>query len=1037
MDDTGQGSFSRSQLGFAATFVGRPILALVLNLLVIIAGVTAFSGVEVRELPNVSNPVISVRAIYPGAAASTVDAEVTSVLEDALARLEGLENISATSSYGSASLTLELNTSTDVTEAANDARDLVSRAQRNLPDDVEDPTVQKSDADADPIVRLALSGSLPLTDLASLAEGIVSDRLLAIDGVSEVQVAGDYARIMRVTFFPVALASRGISLADMRAALSSANLDIPLGALETPTQELVVRSVASTTTEETISAIRLNRETVIGDVAFVQFSSDDPSVITRINGQPSVGLNIIRQSHANTLSISNAARIAVADLQEELPEGANLIIVADDGVFVERSISGVVTSIGLAVVIVVAVIFLFLRSLRAVVIPAVAVPIALIGTLAAIWAAGFSVNTITLLALVLATGMVVDDAIVVLENIVRRRKQGFGAFAAAAIGTREVFFAVISTTATLAAVFIPISFLPGQAGGIFGEFGFVLAFSVALSSFVALTLSPALCAFVDPGKPDTQTDGVKPQQGTSVVVVAFERLIAVILKARYLVLLAALVFAGGSLALYDYLPQEITPSEDRGTIMIALRTPSSASLEYTSQQVARVEKILEPYVASGEVIAVQSLIGLRSTSFALVFVRLDQWENRARSQQEIAAEFQGPVSQIPGAFISLRASNSLGIRGAGRGVQFAIVGKEYDELGDLTNALISKMEDDPAFANVQLVNEINQPQLLLEVDRDQAANLDIEPRDVVETLNTVIEGNKVSEIFLNNETVEVRLELGGRPINDQGDLENTFIRAGNGQFVPISTVARLSVAAAASTLSREARERAVTAQANLGSGVDLGTAVDRLKDIAPDVLGNEGRLVFLGEAATLETGETTTLLVFAAALLIVFLVLSAQFESFSSALIILITVPCGLGTALLAILVSGGSLNYYSQIGLVILVGIMAKNGILIVEFANQLRQQGQDVDTAIRNAMRIRLKPVMMTMASTVAGSIPLVLATGAGAEARTAVGWVVVGGLGLATVFTLFLTPAVYRIIASWAQPPGASEKRLAAELSTVEQN
>ena len=505
MDDVSPDKMTRERLGFAATFVGRPILALVLNLLVIIAGVTALNGVEVRELPNVSSPVISVRATYPGAAASTVDSEVTSVLEDALARLEGLENISATSSYGSSSLTLELNASTDVTNAANDARDLVSRAQRNLPDDVEDPTVQKSDADADPIMRLALSGTLPLTELTSLAEGIVSDRLLSIDGVSEVQVAGDYARIMRVTFFPVALASRGISLADMRAALASANLDIPLGALETGTQELVVRSIASTTTEAEISAIRLNRETVIGDVAFVQFTSDDPSVITRINGQPAVGLNIIRQSHANTLSISNAARVAVAGLQEDLPDGAHLMIVADDGVFVERSISGVVTSIAMAIVIVVAVIFLFLRSLRAVVVPAIAVPIALTGTLGAIWAAGFSVNTITLLALVLATGMVVDDAIVVLENIVRRRKQGLGAFAAAAVGTREVFFAVISTTATLAAVFIPISFLPGQAGGIFGEFGFVLAFAVALSSFVALTLAPALCAFVDPGKRTVKT----------------------------------------------------------------------------------------------------------------------------------------------------------------------------------------------------------------------------------------------------------------------------------------------------------------------------------------------------------------------------------------------------------------------------------------------------------------------------------------------------------------------------------------------------
>ncbi|MEM7090397.1 MAG: efflux RND transporter permease subunit [Pseudomonadota bacterium] len=1020
---------ARSNAGFISVFVGRPVLAIVINLLVIIAGLSALYAVEIRELPNVSQPVLSVRATYPGASANTVDAEVTSVLEDALARLEGLENISSTSSYGNASLTLEMNRSIDMTDAANDARDLVSRARRNLPDDLDEPTVQKSDADADPILRLVLSGALDLVDLATLAEGVVSDRLLSIEGVSEVQIAGDYDRVMRVTFFPVALASRGISLADMRLALASANLDIPLGTLETAGQEIVVRSVASTTTEEAISAIRLNRETVIGDVAFVQYTSDDPSSITRINGQPAVGLNIIRQTTASTLAISSAVRQAVSQLQDDLPDGATLTVVSDDGIFVQRSITGVAVSILLAVIIVIFVIFLFLRSIRAVLVPAVSVPVALIGTIAAIWITGFSVNTISLLALVLATGIVVDDAIVVLENIVRRRRQGLGPYAAAALGTREVFFAVISTTATLAAVFVPISFLPGQAGGIFGEFGFVLAFSVALSSFVALTLCPAICAMVDPGRSRTDDDtGGDPP----IIYQLFGKLIDVILRLRFLVLALALGFAGASVALYNLLPQEITPPEDRGTIFVSLRTATSASLQYTSDQVALVEDILEPYIESGEADAVQAMIGRGGSNTAFVIIRLALWEDRVRSQQDIAAELQGKLSPIPGAIIALRGSNSLGIRGAGRGVQFAVVGKDYDVLGDLMTTLISEMDSDPAFANPQLVNEINQPQLLLEIDRDLAANLGISPRDVVETLSTVIDGDAVSEIFLDNESVDIRLEVGGAPVNDQGDLENAFLRTDAGQFVPLSTVAEFSVAASASRLSREARERAVTAQANLGSGTDLGAAVARLKQIAPPVLGTEGRLVLLGEAATLESGQEANLIVFAAALLVVFLVLSAQFESFASACIILVTVPCGLGSALVAILITGGSLNYYSQIGLVILVGLMAKNGVLIVEFANQLREAGQSIDEAIRNAMIIRIRPVIMTLASTVAGSIPLVLASGAGAEARMAVGWVVVGGLGFAALFTVFLTPAVYRIIASISTPPGRSMRRLEQELS-----
>ncbi|MEM8840769.1 MAG: efflux RND transporter permease subunit, partial [Pseudomonadota bacterium] len=425
MVDRSQNSAGQKGAGIAGVFVARPVLALTINLLVIIAGLSALYGVEIRQLPNVSQPVLSVMAEFPGASANTVDAEVTSVLEDALARLEGLENISSTSRYGEASLTIEMNRSVDIVDAANDARDLVSRARRNLPDDLEDPIVQKSDPDADPILRLVLSGALELTELATLAEGLVTERLLTVEGVAEVQINGDYERIMRVTFSPVSLASRGISLDDMRAALASANLDVPMGALETRMQEIVVRSIASATTEGSVSAIRLNPETVIGDVAFVQFTSDDPTSTTRINGEPAVGLSIIRQTRASTLSVSNAVREAVATLRGELPDGAELTIVSDDGVFVERSIAGVATSIALASIIVVAVIFLFLRSARAVLVPAASVPVALIGTLAAIWLAGFSVNTITLLALVLATGIVVDDAIVVLENIVRRRHQGF------------------------------------------------------------------------------------------------------------------------------------------------------------------------------------------------------------------------------------------------------------------------------------------------------------------------------------------------------------------------------------------------------------------------------------------------------------------------------------------------------------------------------------------------------------------------------------------------------------------------------------
>lgn len=1016
--------------GGSATFVARPILSLVLNLIIVIAGLAALVGVEIRELPDVDQPVISVRASYPGASPTTVDNAVTSVLEDALSALEGIKDISATSSYGSARLTLDMRPGVDINIAANEARELVAGAARDLPDDLEDPIVSKNDANADPIIRLSVSGSASLEELTTWADGVITDRLAAIPGVASVEIYGEWQKAMRVTFSPLLMASRGVSLKDLATALGSANLDIPLGALETATQSVIVRSVASALTARDVENIRIDKNTVVGDIAFVQLTAEEPTSLTRVNGQPAVGLSIIRQSVGNTLAISEGVTAAVAELARELPANVELRVTSDDGRFITRSIEGVAWSIVMAIAIVVFVIFLFLRSFRAVSIPAVTVPIALVGTIAAIWLAGFSINTITLLALVLATGMVVDDAIVVLENVVRRRREGLPAYAAAALGTREVFFAVISTTATLAAVFVPISFLPGQAGGIFGEFGFVLAFSVALSSFVALTLGPTMCAILDPGRPDPRAKQKPPRDPAKPTL--FARAVGLLLTLRWVLVSCAIVFAMAAFSLYGEIPRELTPKEDRGVIIVSIRTPISASLDYTSEQVAEVEHVLERLVEDGDALAVQSLIGRGGSNTAFMFVRLALWEDRTANQEEITRRVQGALNEIPGAVVALRQPNSLGIRGAGRGLQFAVVGDSYEELDELSDKLVRAMEGDPTFVNPQLVSQAEQPLLELEIDRSLAADLGVSPRELVDTLRTYIDGTTVTKIFLDEETVDLDLEAGGRPVNDQSDLENTFIATSDGRFVPASVVATLTETTGAARLMREGGRRAVQLQANLGEGVNLGTAADRLREIAPEVLGNDAQVILLGEAAVLEDATTRSLLVFAAAILIVFLVLSAQFEGFASALVIILTVPFGLGAALLAIYVTGGTLNYYSQIGLVILVGIMAKNGILIVEFANQQRAQGRDVDTAIRIAMALRLRPVLMTAISTVAGGIPLVIGTGAGAEAREAVGWVVVGGLGFATIFTLLLTPVLYRIIAPLGAAPGAPARRLRTELT-----
>ena len=561
-------TFHKQLHGMARLFVARPILAFVLSLLIVIAGFAALMGVEVREMPDVDRPSLSVRTHYDGASADVVDQQVTSILEDALGQLDGLKAISSTSSFGSSRITLDLNSDVDVNIAANETREIVSQALRQLPDDVDDPVLRKSDADADPIIRLSLTGERSLAELTLLAEGRISDRLSLIEGIAEVDITGEQANEFRVVINTPALLSRGLTLDDIGTTLRQLRNDFALGAVETTNNNTTLRSINPVVTSELISSLRINETTRIGDVAFVQLTGEDRNVFARVNGRTSIGLNIIRQSVGNTLTISQDVRAAVAELQQQLPDDVNLVITSDDGVFIEGSINEVTKSILMAIGIVVVVIFLFIRSWRATLIPALSIPIALIGTIASIWLVGFSINTISLLALVLATGMVVDDAIVVVENIVRRRHEGEGARVAAVTGTNEVFFAVISTTATLAAVFVPISFLPGQAGGVFSEFGFVLAFCVTLSSFVALTLAPMLASILDPGRTDKLGDAAKEEDGPGLISRGYLYLVDKAIRYPIASFGIAFAFAVFAIGASQTLTSTLTPTEDRGGFFI-------------------------------------------------------------------------------------------------------------------------------------------------------------------------------------------------------------------------------------------------------------------------------------------------------------------------------------------------------------------------------------------------------------------------------------------------------------------------------------
>ena len=1022
-------TLQRAASGLADLFVARPIFGFVVNLLILIAGLAALTSVDVREMPDVDQPVLSIRTEYEGATPATVDQEITQVLEDALSALEGLSYIEASSTAGISNITIDLSAGTDIDVAANEAREIVSATARQLPSDLEDdPTVSKSDINASAIIRLAVLGDATLDELTALAEGRIYDRLSLIEGIAEVTTRGDRANEFSVTVDDRLLLSRGLTVFDVTAALANLRDDTPLGALETDAQTIALQVGNAQVTVESIGEILIDANTRIADVALVQLLPEDTDVTTRVNGQTAIGLDITRQSEGNTLEISLAVRAAVEELRADLPEGVELIISTDDGVFIEGALVEVVKSIGMATGIVILVIFAFLRSLRATLIPAVTIPVALVGTVAAIWLTGFSINTISLLALVLATGMVVDDAIVVVENIVRKRKQGMGAFAAAAAGTNEVFFAVISTTATLAAVFIPISFLPGQAGGVFSEFGFVLAFAVTLSSIAALTLAPVLAALLDPGKQVEDPQQTPPKPGR--LARGFDWVSDRAIRAPLLVLAIAFGFAIIAAGAAGTLTSTITPTEDRGYFLIQARGSSDTTAEYLDAQVSQIETILAPYQVNGQISSVQSIIGIGGGTTAFIVVRLPDWADRDWAQQELMGPINARLSTVPGVQVFAISPNSLNIRGGGSGLTFAVSGTNVDDMTEAADALVAVMAQDDLFSNPQVSGDSVQAQYEITVDQEMARVFGLSEADITRTISALTQGTVAVSVFLDDTETDVRVVPGGPPINDPDDLEGIQLRLPSGAYVPLSSTATLTPVVSQSSIERQGGRLAVSVQANLASGVDLGTAMARVNELAAEILPDGMSIVYTGEAASLSDSQSGMYMVFGVAAIVVFLVLAAQFESVASAVVIMLTVPFGLAAALLAISLTGGSLNYYSQIGLVLLIGVMAKNGILIVEFANQLREAGQDIDSAIRDALRLRIRPVMMTMVSTVFGGLPLVLSSGAGAEARIAVGWVIVGGLGFATVFTLFLTPVLYRWIAVWGSAPGASSRRLQQE-------
>ena len=1018
--------------------VRRPTLIVVLNLLIVVAGLAALLGVEVRELPDVDRPVVVVRAFFDGASPETMDAEVTSVIEGAVARVSGVKSIKSASEEDNARIRAEFLPTIDMDVAANDIREAIAGIARKLPAGVEDVTVTKADHDARPIIRLALIGEgLSQQALTRLAEDDVSPELAAIPGVAMVQLFGDREEVLRVVVDPMKLARYGLAINDVAKVLSSTDLDVPAGSFKSDDQLLLVRADASVWRPRDVEMLELRPDVRLGEVAQAIYGPAEPLSHSLLNGRRMVGFGLIRRAQSNTIAISNAVDKTIERINRRL-KGAKVEKISDDARFIKGSIREVIFSLLIAVAVVVLVIYAFMGALRPTLIPAVAIPIALIGTIATIWLLGFSINILTLLALVLATGMIVDDAIVVIENVQRLRGEGLKPLAAAVQGTRQVFFAVLATTATLISVFLPIAFLPSVAGRLFSEFGFVLAIAVAISSFVALTLVPMLASRLPVAEPakDKETANKAAKKTERPANRFYRRLLDFTLSARFLVLGSAVVVALGAVAVLPSVDRELLPREDRGSLLIYMQGPDGVGLDYMDRQAAAAEALLEPLRQRGEIDNIFTIVGRWDLNRVYIAAPLAPWSERSRSQDEIARSLRAPLKAIPGATARLRQPNSLNLWRTGGRIEFTLTGGDYTEIAAAADDFLEHIHKRlPLLENPEIEYQQTQPQLSVKIDRRRAEDLGVPVEGIANTLRAMIDGFEVAELNVNDRSIPVRLESGAGAIDDPSDLANLFVRGASGALVPLSAFVSLEEVGVAAELDRAGQKRAVEIDAPMAPGYKLDQAIADVEALAGEVLPAGIGLRFINEAEALQDTNYQVAITFAVAILVVLLVLAAQFESFFSACVIILTVPFGLAAAVFALKLTGSSLNVYSQIGLVLLVGLMAKNGILVVEFADQLRDRGQSVKEAVRAAALTRLRPVLMTMLSTVLGALPLILGSGPGAEARAAIGWVVFGGLGIATIFTLILIPVIYSLLAPFRAPRAHAGVRLDRELRESE--
>ncbi len=1015
--------------------IRRPVFASMVSAALILFGVIGYSRLAVREYPDVDPPIVSVSTELPGANPQVVESAVTDILEEELSTVQGLRTLTSSSQEGKSNITLEFTLDRDVEAAAQDVRDKVARVRGRLPQDVREPVVAKEQADAEPFFWLALSGdNYDLLQLSDIGDRLVKQRLQTLPGVGSARIYGERRFSMRVWLSASELAARGLTVQDVQQAIRTRNVEVPAGRIESERREFTVRSLGELKTPAEFAQLVVSSQggqlVKLRDLGRVELGPQDERSALRFNGTPSVAIGVIRQSKANIIDVADAIRAELPKVQQVLPPGVKLDVAFDQSTFVKRSIKEAEETLVLAAALVVVIIFLFLRNLRATIIPGLAIPASIVSTFAIMYFLGFSINNFTLLALTLAIGIVVDDAIIVLENAYRHQEElGEDPDTAARLGTAEIGFAVIATTISLVAVFTPLAFLRGSTGRLFNEFGIAVAGSVVLSGLVALTLTPMLCAKILRVPKGHGRVYRLLEAGFEGVAAWYGRALGVALRHRGLVILGALGVLLSAGVLFRSLKREFVPPEDRGWFITLVIAPEGSSLAFTDGYQRRAEAVL------GHTKGVESYFSVVNlgdgVSRGIIFVNLDDWAARTRTVQDIIGEVQPQFFGIPGVFVF---ANNPPAFGWGSPVNFVVQHPDFATLAKGVDTLLARARLIKGLQNVDTDLRVNKPELTVSFDRDRAEDLGVPVGDVAATLQTLLGGTRTSTFTRNNKLYDVIVQLDPKERATPSDMTGLYLRGRGSQLVKLEAVASVKEGVGPRELNHFNRVRSATLTASLEPGFTLGEAIDSLRRLADEVLPRGSTTALAGESRELEESGSSLYFAFLLALVVVFMVLASQFESLVHPFTVLLAVPLAVTGALLTLKLAGSTINLYSQIGMILLIGLVTKNSILLVEYANQLKGRGLPALEAVREAGRIRLRPILMTSFATIMGAVPVALGLGAGSTSRRPLGYSIVGGVLLSTLLTLFLVPAVYLVFDALRARVGARRGALAPAAPAV---